>query len=431
MVIAADGLQAELHVAKGAACTEAELRTALTGAGVSFGIDDAALHELAGQASAADWSGSAVIARGEAAGNGRDGFLAITDPPGLRPGTTHQDGTIDYRERHYLLPVAADTLVGTLMPPEPGRSGRTVAGKVLPAKAGAPLRLRPGPGVRLEGERLYAIRGGVLSLAPPLVDVVPLFVQGGDVDYRVGNLHTEGSVEVRGDVHEGFSVEATHDVHTAGAVLDATITAGARAIVDQGVLGDHARVTASGDLYCRHATAATLHGGGVVTFGDGASHCRALGDRIVAATGRGAVFGGELRARTSIVVRTAGTGQGARTLLAVGDVSDLEAAAVREALADQKLADRALQRGRQEGGRSVKAIRTAVRLGDPAQQAKLRIRMQQRERLRTAFVEVHETLHPGVRVQFGDKSFSTDSPRRHLRLRWDEEHDCIVEENLP
>lgn len=431
MVIAADGSQAELHVAKGAACSEAELRTALTGAGVSFGLDDAALHQLAGSVTAADWSGSAVVARGDAARNGRDGFLAVVDPPGLLPGTTHQDGSIDYRERHYLLPVAADTVVATVMPPEPGRNGTTVAGRVLPAKAGAPLRLRPGPGVRQDGDRLIAVRGGVLSLAPPMVDVVPLLVQGGDVDYRVGNLHTEGSVEVRGDVQQGFAVVATHDVHVVGAVLDATITAGARTIVDQGVLGDHARVTATGDLYCRHATAATLHAGGMVTFGDGASHCRALGERIVAATGRGTVFGGELRAQASIVVRTAGTGQGARTLLVVGDVSDLEAAAVRDALADQKLADRVRQRGRQEGGRSVKTTRTAVRLDDPAQQAKLRIRMQQRERLRTAFVEVHETLHPGVRVQFGDKSFSTDGPRRHVRLRWDEEHDRIVEENLP
>lgn len=431
MVIAADGLQAELHVAKGAACTEAELRTALASAGVSFGLDEAALQQLAASATAADWSGSAVVAHGEAARNGRDGFLAVVDPPGLLPGTAHQDGTIDYRERHYLLPVAADTLVGSVMPPEPGRNGTTVTGRVLPAKPGAPLRLRPGQGVRMDGDRLVAIHGGVLSLVPPMVDVVPLFVQGGDVDYRVGNLHTEGSVEVRGDVHQGFSVVATHDVHVIGAVLDATIASGARTIVEQGVLGDHARVAATGDFYCRHATAATLHAGGVVTFGDGASHCRALGERIVATTGRGAVFGGELRARASIVLRTVGTSQGARTLLAVGDVSELEAAAVREALADQKLADRALQRGRQDGGRSVKATRTAVRLGDPAQQARLRIRMQQRERLRTAFVEVHETLHPGVRVQFGDKSFSTDSPRRHLRLRWDEEHDCIVEETLP
>lgn len=424
-------MQAELHVAKGAPCTEAELRSALAAGGVTFGVDDVAVHQLAERAVETEWSGSAVVARGQAAVNGRDGYLAIVDPPGLRAGTTHADGHIDYRERHYLLPVAADTLVATVVPPEPGRPGCSVAGRALAAKAGAPLRLRPGPGVRLEDDRLHAIRGGVLSLAAPLVDVVPLFVQGGDVDYRVGNLHTEGSVEVRGDVHEGFAVQATHDVRVVGAVLDATITAGARVLVDQGVLGDHARVTAQGDVYCRHATAAALHAGGVVTFGDGASHCRALGERIVATTGRGTVFGGELRARASIVVRTAGTAQGARTLLAVGDVSDLEATAVREALADQKLADRAVQRGRQDAGRSVKATRTAVRLGDTAQQAKLRIRMQQRERLRGASVEIHETLHPGVRVQFGDKSFCTDSPRRHLRLRWDEEHDCIVEENLP
>lgn len=416
---------------KGAPCTEAELRAELAQAKVANGLDNDAISQLANTLVQPEWSGQAVVARGTAPIAGADGHLAVMGPPGLRPGRPHADGHIDYRERQCLLPVPADVCVATIVPPTVGTPGRSVQGRALASKPGAPLRVRVGPGLRQEGDRLFSNRGGALVLVPPLVDVVPLYVHSGDVDYESGNLHSDGAIEVRGDVHEGFTVDATADVRVAGAVLDATVNAGGKAIVDQGVMGNHAAVTAGTDLYCRHATGASLRAHDTLTFGDQASHCRLRAGRIVATSGRGTIFGGELRARDAIVVRTAGTAIGSPTTFVVADVADDEAELVRQAITDLKVADRAVQRGRLDTGRSAKVARDVVRASNPAQQAMLRLRMLQRERLRTAVVEIHETLHAGVRIQFGERTFVSDLPRQRLRLRWDEPNDRIVEENLP
>lgn len=431
VVIAADGLTADVAAARGAPCTEAELRQELATAGVRFGLDPVAIQGLANRLVDPEWAGSASVAHGTPAVPGKDGRLVLTQVLGLQAGQEHRDGHIDYRERQFLLPIRAEACVATVEAPTAGVDGRSVLDRSVPAKPGAPLKLKVGPGLQMDGDRLQALRGGVLSWTPPLIDVVALYSHGGDIDYHTGNLHTDGSLEVRGDVREGFAATATHDVRITGAVLNGTTSAGGRLVVDQGVLGGDAKAEAKGDLYCRHATAATLVAGGTVTFGDEATHCRLRATNLVATTGRGTVFGGELRVRQAITVRTAGTGQGAPTLLLVGDVSDAEAELVRTVNADRKLADRALQRGRQDGGRGGKATREAVRLGDPAQQERLRLRLLQRDLLRTATVEIHDTLHAGVRIQFGERTFACDGPRHHLRLRWDEAKDEIVEEPLP
>lgn len=431
VVIAADGLTAEVTAARGAPCSEAELHHELATAGVCFGLDQVAIAEFANRMLEPEWAGSAIVARGRHAEPGRDGRLLLTPAPGLQAGHEHRDGHIDYRERQFLVPIQSGAWVGTVQTATAGVDGRSVLDRPVPAKPGTALKLRIGPGLRQDDDRLQALRGGVLSWTPPVVDVVPLYTHGGDIDYHTGNLHTDGSLELRGDVREGFAATATHDVRIAGAVLNGTAVAGGSLVVDQGVLGGDARAEARGDIHCRHATAATLIAGGTVTFGDEATHCRLRATSLVAMTGRGTVFGGELRVRQTITVRTAGTGQGAPTLLLVGDVSDAEADSVRNGNADRKLAERMLQRGRQDTGRAGKATREAVRLGDPAQQERIRLRLMQRELLRTATVDIHETLHAGARVQFGERTFTSDEPRHHLRLRWDEAKDDIVEEPLP
>jgi uncharacterized protein (DUF342 family) len=431
IVVAADGLSAEVHVAEGAPCTEVDLRAQLAQAGVVHGLDDDAIAQLALSLAQPKWIAQATVARGTPPIAGDDGRLMVLGPPGLRPGREHADGHIDYRERQCLLPVTADVCVATLVEPGAGRPGRSVLGRTLPSKPGAPLRVRIGPGLRQAGDRLFSLRGGALVLVPPLVDVVPFYEHSGDVDYESGNLHSDGAIAVRGDVREGFTVDATADVHVTGAVLDAIVTAGGKAIVDQGVLGGHAAVTAGTDLHCRHATGALLRAQGTLTFGDQASHCLLHASRVVATSGRGTIFGGELRAKDAIVVRNAGTAVGSPTTFVVGDVADDEAELIRQAITDLKVADRAVQRGRNEPGRGAKVARDFVRATNPAQQAMIRLRLLQRERLRTAVVEIHDTLHAGVRIHFGERTFASDVPRQRLRLCWDEPNDRIVEENLP
>ena len=407
-----------------------DLDGALTTAKVVHGLDQPAIATLAQKAADPSFAGKAVVARGTPSQPGKDGSLDDSPPFGQLPGQLRADGSIDYRERHFLVPVADGMALGRLLPPTAGEPGRDVHGQPLAAKAGKALTLRIGPGVRLTDGRLFASRSGVLLRDGRQIDVVPLYSHSGDVDYASGSLHSEGAIEVGGDVREGFAVAAHGDVHLHGALLDGTVTAGGSVRIEQGVLGAAARVKAGGDVWCRHATGATLAGDGGVVFADQAAHCRIHAATVAARTGRGTILGGEVRAKRSIVVLVAGTPAGAATRFAVGDLLDVAASSVAATNLDHKVTERARQRLTLQGPDRGKALRGSLRIADTRLQDELQLRLRQRELLASAFVEVHDTLHPGVRVAFGERIWTTDRPRHRLRLSWSDATETVLEEEL-
>lgn len=417
-------------VAAGPSSPAVDIDAALAAAKVVHGVDADAVAALARQALDPSFTGRSVVARGEPAEAGKDGSLDDSPPYGQLPGEVRADGSIDYRERHFLVPVAEGMGLGRLVPPTAGAPGRNVHGQPVAAKPGRALPLRIGPGVRLVDGRLSATRSGVLLRDPRQIDVVPLYAHSGDVDYTSGSLHSEGAIEVGGDVREGFAVAAHGDVHVHGALLDGTVTAGGSVRIEQGVLGAAASVTAGGDAWCRHATGATFACDGGVVFADQAAHCRIRAGTVAARTGRGAILGGEVRARRSIVVLVAGTAAGAATRFAVGDVLDVAASRVAATNVEHKVAERARQRLAGSGPERGKALRSGLRAADARLQDDLQLRLRQRELLAGAFVEVHDTLHAGVRVSFGDRTWTTDLPRQRLRLSWSDATDSVLEEEL-
>lgn len=405
----------------------AELDAAIADAKVTFGLDAEVIAKCAASLADPAFAGGCVVARGDPPVPGKDGYFEALEPGKILPGATRADGSIDYRERHFLVPVADGAEIGRMYPPTAGTPGRNVLGASVPAKPGKALALRCGAGARCEADRVLAARAGVLLRDGRQVDVVTLYTHASDVDYESGSLHTDGSLEVRGDVGEGFAVAAKGDVHVAGSVLNGTVEAAGSVRIDQGVLGEHAQVIAASDLHCRHATAATLEAGGVVELGDQAVHCHIRARSLVANSGRGAVFGGETRVQTSIVVRVAGTAGGARTVFVVGDVSEAAAAVVAVGNADAKIAERVHERCDADGKPVGKPARDAQRSADNALESHLRLRVRQRELLADARVEA-DTMHPGVRVLFGDQEWICDQPRHGVRLRWRSEDETIVEE---
>ena len=90
------------------------------------------------------------------------------------------------------------------------------------------------------------------------IDVVPLHVHAGDVDYRSGNLHTKGALVVQGDVGDGFAVTAGGDLVIAGTLQGSKARAGGRIEVERGIVGATASARSGSDIRCHHATAARL-----------------------------------------------------------------------------------------------------------------------------------------------------------------------------
>lgn len=430
--IRSDGLGAELHASPGPPMTVAEVQAVIEAAKITYGLDDEAVANFVSLLANEKFAGRAVIAHGQPAEQGADASLTGAFLVQKQPGREHADGHIDYHERDLLHPVIAEEDIARLTAPTAGRPGRSVLGQALPCKPGRPHTQRFGPGVHIDGDRVIALRSGVILHTDRVFDVVPLHVHKGDVDLASGNLHTHGSLQVQGDVREGSQATADGDVHITGAVFDASVEAGASVHIDQGILGGEGKVTAAVDIACRHATSAQLRAGHSITIGDQATHCRMQAETIVAVKGRGAVFGGQLRCRASIEIRAAGTASGAVTLLSAGDLLE-EHAELAPLTAESARLDRAAVRGmRTENLRAgAKGLRAATKVGDRLQQERLRLLTRQRELLRTAYIRIHDIAHPGVVLQFGTTMLRLAAPVHTTTYYFDLDKDAIVQGNPP
>ncbi len=430
--IAADGLSAVAKVSAGAAASRAELDAELQRAGVVFGHDEAALRALAELLLDPDHAGEHVVANGVAPQHGANGRLDPQFTLGQTIGEVCKDGHVDFRERRLLQPIGPDEHIASVHAPTAGTAGKDVRGRPLPARPGAAAKFRLGPGARLADDKILASRGGVVLADDKTIDVVPLYQHRGDVDLKSGNLHSEGSLEVTGDVGDGFAATATGDVMVRGVVQSAKVTAGGSVHVDQGILGTQSEVTAGVDLSCRHATAAQLQAGGTILVHDQLAHCRARGERILLVEGRGQAFGGELRAQISIEVSAAGTKEGAATLLAIADLLD-ERNELAQLSSEAARVARVATRGDNTNGRisKGKGTRLAVRAEDRSETERLRLIARQRELLDNASVVIHDVAHVGVRIQLGDLVLRIDAPRHAVRYRYDRDQNQILEEYLP
>lgn len=428
VIIAKDRLSAEIVVMAGPAMTRDELAAAFAASGIVHGMDAAVVAAVGEQVVDPSFAIAREVARGNPAVAGQDGHVDLLFVAAQLAGQRRKDGSIDFHERSLLHPVAKGDELACVVEPTMGTAGRDLFGKELQSKPGKKAALRIGAGVRLTAAgRVVADRAGVVAHIPGGLDVVALWQHDGNIDLHSGNLRSTGSMLVKGDVNPGFCVEATDDVVVQGAVLDASVIAGGNVVVQQSVQGEKAFIRASGDLDCRHGTHATLVASGRLRAQDQLAHCKARGKTIELLSGRGLAFGGELRARNTVLVLQAGSLGGAATLLAAADIADdidqqvrAESNALREARRSQKSPD--AMRG--------KGARNSVAAVDTAITSKLERAQRQRELLVTASIEVRGIAHAGVRIMLGTTELILDQAQSNVRFRWESAQSVIVQENL-
>jgi uncharacterized protein (DUF342 family) len=410
VTVAANGLSAEARITAGPKATAADLAAAMTAAGIVHGIDRAAVNDLGQRLDDPSFAGKGRVALGTPPQPGTAGHLEITINTSVRVGTATADGRIDYRERGLLPTAAAGATIGMIVPPTPGAPGRDVCGRELAPPTGRQFAPRLGKGVSLEADGgIVAVRDGVVMANSKLIDVVDLWRHEGDVDLRSGNLHTSGSLLVTGDVRECGTVTAEGDVVVSGAVLDGIVRATGGVTIGQGVMGEKCFITSGADVDFHHATSAIITADGKLVVGAEMSHCWARADSAEVLLGRGHVFGGELRARTSLRLLVAGTENGAPTLLGIGELEPPEKMVVRRDATRSELQRPGTARN---GPGAPKAGKTLY------------------EQLARGSITVRGACWPGVRIQFGNMSFDVRERLEHVRFRWDADSGNIVHEDL-
>ncbi len=305
-----------------------DVLAALAHAGVTFGIDEAAVA----QACDAGACSAVVVARGQVAQDGQDAvFEALIAESTDRAPKLNEKGLIDYREHGDIPVVAAGTALMRRTPATPGVPGKTVKGQLLPARDG----LNTGFAAKLEGAEISAKDARLLVAS---VSGQPVRVGNGimvepilrlkEVNMACGNIHFDGTVHVAGDVTQGMKVQASGDVVVDGMVDGGLIDAGGNIQVAGGLIAK-AALHAGGSVTARFAEGVQVTAGTLIAIGDMVIDCdlHSLNQIIIGANApqRGRLVGGSTAAALLLQVPQLGSGKAGITRVVVGTNPELEA----------------------------------------------------------------------------------------------------------
>jgi uncharacterized protein (DUF342 family) len=266
-----------------------------------------------------------VVAEGDRPVNGRDAYVQYnfeTDQSKvrLREGA---NGRVDFKDLNIIQNVVMGQPLARKIPPEIGTPGKTVTGKIIPAKNGRDINLPLGKNVHVLDDEatIVADKNGQVVIASGKINVEPVHTVQGDVNLKTGNIIFLGTVVVTGNVEAGFSVKAAGNIEIHGTVEKAELDAEGDIIVHQGITGKSSGIIRAGrSLWARFINNAVVESGNMVVVSDGILNSQIDADkRIICQGKRASIVGGRLRASEEIHAQNMGSPiSGTETICEVG-----------------------------------------------------------------------------------------------------------------
>ncbi|WP_102271434.1 DUF342 domain-containing protein [Cytobacillus massiliigabonensis] len=200
---------------------------------IVFGIKEDAVREISIRPLSISYP--IIIAEGIPPKEGMDAYLLDE----VQSEKCEKREKFNFRNVINIPSVKAGQTLATVIPPTPGSTGTDVTGRIIPAKNGKPLIIRPGKNVILNGSKFYSTSDGQISVTNKMISVNPVFEVNGDLDLKTGNIDFIGNVVIKGNVPSGYEVKAGGDVKIFGLVEAATIFAEGNIVISGGVSGSH------------------------------------------------------------------------------------------------------------------------------------------------------------------------------------------------
>ena len=288
---------------------------------IIHGIDEERIRELEGYP---EYEKSILIAEGSRAVNGNDAKIIYNfNTARSEIKLKEKNGKVDFKEQNLIKNVVEGQALARKIPLEEGKSGRTVTGRLLPAKDGKDIVFEVGKNVKLSDNGMTAvasINGQVIMLLGKL-NVEPVYVVPGDVNLKTGgNVTFLGTVLVKGSVADGFKVKAAGNIEVIGNVGKAELDAEGDIIVHQGISGKNGGFIRAGKgVWAKFLENAIIDAGEIVVASDGIINCKVDANKKIICQGkRATIVGGELRAAEDIHAKSLGSVAGSDTILEVG-----------------------------------------------------------------------------------------------------------------
>lgn len=251
--ISDDGMQAIVDLGPGEFALEDAVRESLKLAGVSFGIDEAAIK----QARMSDVKPrSIVLARGRRMTAGKDGEIEYLNIAQSKQEEGQTD-RVDFHSAIHIFDVEPGDQLVRLKPASSGQSGINVKGVETKSKPGKDpdLKQYAGKGTQVDPpnpQQIVATAAGVcMRTKRGVVEVSDRVQIDGNVDMHSGSIDTKYPVVIKGDIKAGFSVKSGADITVGGLVEDARISAKGNLTVKGGIVTGKNRVKTHGMLSAR------------------------------------------------------------------------------------------------------------------------------------------------------------------------------------
>ena len=288
---------------------------------IIHGIDEDSIRELENHPV---YETSLLIAEGSKPVNGNDATIIYNfDTERAEIKLTEKNGKVDFKEQNLIKNVVEGQALARKVLFEEGKSGRTVSGRLIPAKDGKDIVFEVGKNVKLSSDGKTAvaeINGQVMILSGKL-NVEPIYAVPGDVNLKTGgNVTFLGTVIVKGSVADGFKVKAAGNIEVFGNVGKAELDAEGDIIVHQGISGKNGGFVRAGkSVWAKFLENAIVDAGEIVVASDGIINCRVEANKKIICQGkRATIVGGVLRAAEEIHAKSLGSVAGSETVLEVG-----------------------------------------------------------------------------------------------------------------
>jgi uncharacterized protein (DUF342 family) len=266
-----------------------------------------------------------LVAEGSRPKNGRDASVQFnfeTDKTKLRLKEA-EDGRVNFKELGLIQNVVAGQPLARKTPPENGEVGRTVTGKVIPARNGKDTPPPLGRNVHLadDGITIIADINGQVTYIGGKINVEEMLTVQGDVSLKTGNVMFLGNVIVTGNVEDGFSVKASGNVEVRGNVGKCEVIAEGDVVIHQGINAKSGGLVQAGkNVWAKFVENAFVEAGENIVVSDGMVNTTAVATKKIICQGkRASIVGGRYRACEEINVKNLGSPVGgAETVLEVG-----------------------------------------------------------------------------------------------------------------
>ena len=266
-----------------------------------------------------------IVAEGIKPYNGKDAYIQYNFEVDqtkikLKEGV---NGKVNFKDLNIVQNVVQNQVLAVRMSPEDGVDGKTVTGKILPARAGNDIPLPLGNNVHVgdDSDSILADINGQVILSGGKINVEPVYTVEGDVNLKTGNIIFLGTVIINGNVEDGFSVKADGNIEIKGTVGKAELDAEGDIIIYQGINGKSGgRIRAGRSIWSRFIENANVEAGNMVVVTDGIINSQVDAAKSIICMGKRAnIMGGRLRAGEEINAKVLGNAtSGTETICEVG-----------------------------------------------------------------------------------------------------------------